>query len=457
MKTPAYYSIDQGREPDFNRQLAESAGDVLTPWGPAGELRSGRLPPGRGTPREEVARSQRERLYGAVVAAVSVRGYESTRVADLLELSGVSRKAFYAHFADKRECFLGAVRALVRAGTEIMLAGYEVPGDWEERARSGLGAFASLLAAQPAAARMCFVEVYAAGEPAIELIDGAFNGFEVVLATALEKTPERAGMPPEMVRALLGGMRKVFHTRLHRGQEAALAAVTPQLADWALAYRPPPRALRHPPAPAPPAAGPDPFTVHDQAERIIRAVATVVARRGYARTTVEEIVAEAACSLTTFYAHFENKEAAVLAALDRGGALMVAAIGPAYRRARSWPVAVRAAIGAMFAFALTEPDFARLGAVEVYAAGRNALEQRDAVMEALTPLLAPGYERNPEASPLAAEAIGGAIYALTYDQVRAGGPSSLPEIGPLATYIALAPFLGPDGACRVANGEGRIG
>ena len=34
-------------------------------------------------------------------------------------------------------------------------------------------------------------------------------------------------------------------------------------------------------------------------------------------------------------------------------------------------------------------------------------------------LLVPGYELEPDASPIAAEAIGGAIYALIYDQVKA--------------------------------------
>ena len=70
-------------------------------------------------------------------------------------------------------------------------------------------------------------------------------------------------------------------------------------------------------------------------------------------------------------------------------------------------------------------------------------------------LLGHGYELNPEASPIAAEAIGGAIYALTYDQVLKDGPESLPEIAPLATYIALTPFLGPEQAVRVANGDAR--
>ena len=429
---------------------------VRTPWGDAEELRQRKLSPGPGTPPEEVARSQRERLFGAMVAVVSEKGYEATRVSDLLEVSGVSRKAFYELFVDKRECFLSAIEALVQAGTAIMLHGYNTPGSWEERVETGLEAFTGLLAAQPAAARMCFVEIYGAGEPATELVDRTFNEFEEVLRGALEETEERAGMPPQVVRALIGGLRKVIHTRLHRGREAELAGMAPALTRWAMSYYPPPEPLRRGRRPKRTENGDlGALAEHDQAERIIRAMAEVVAERGYAETTLDEIVSRASCSLSTFYSYFEDKEEAMLATLDRGGALLLATVLPAFRRGGEWPQAVRTALGAMLSYAIEEPAFAKLGAVDVYAAGRRALEQRDQVMEGMGMLLAPGYELNPEASPIAAEAIGGAIYALTYDQVLAGGPESLPELAPLATYIALTPFLGAEEACRVANGDGR--
>ena len=68
---------------------------------------------GAGTPREEAEKNQRERLFAAMVATVASKGYEATTVADLVNLSGVSRSAFYRHFADKEECFLTAADALI--------------------------------------------------------------------------------------------------------------------------------------------------------------------------------------------------------------------------------------------------------------------------------------------------------------------------------------------------------
>src|SRR5262245_7429809 len=84
-----------------------------TPWGDADSLRERKLRPGQRLPAEEVARNQRLRLFAATVAVVAEKGYAETRVADLLELSGVSRSAFYEHFSDKQECLLAAVDALI--------------------------------------------------------------------------------------------------------------------------------------------------------------------------------------------------------------------------------------------------------------------------------------------------------------------------------------------------------
>jgi len=119
---------------------------------------------------------------------------------------------------------------------------------------------------------------------------------------------------------------------------------------------------------------------------------------------------------------------------------------PAFRRAASWEASVRAAYEAMFAFAMEEPEYTRLGAVEMYMVGREALRTRDTVMEGLEVLLVPGYEASPKTPPIAAEAIGGAIYALIRDQVMRKGPEGLPELAPLATYMTLAPFLGAEQA-----------
>jgi AcrR family transcriptional regulator len=425
---------------------------VRTPWGDADTLRDRKLRPGHRLPAEEVTRNQRERLFAALVAIVAEKGYEGTRVEDLLELSGVSRSAFYEHFSDKQDCLMAAIDAFLRPTVSaIAEADGELPG--EQQAQRALEGLLRLIVDQGAASRMCFVEIFAAGPRAVEEMDRATDAFRDFASAALEEIPGREEMPAELVKAIIGGLRKVIHTRLYRDEEAELLELAPQMLDWALSYPTPPAPLRRPRNRPP--AHPDRLEGYDPAERILRALASVVAERGYPAMTVGDIAARASISLSTFYAHFADKEEAMLAAVDSGSAQMLATTLPAFRRAPDWQHAVRGAFGSMFAFCAAEPEYTTLGAVDVYAAGKRALAQRDQVMEGMEALLVPGFERNPDASPIAAEAIGGAIYSMIYDQVMRSGAESMQEIAPLATYVTLAPFVSAEEACAAANGDGR--
>ncbi|HET6999390.1 MAG TPA: TetR/AcrR family transcriptional regulator [Solirubrobacterales bacterium] len=428
------------------------AAPVKTPWGDVDSLRERRLRPGQRLPRKEVKSNQRARLFAAMVAVCSEKSYEATRVADLLELSGVSRKAFYELFDDKRACMLAAVHALISPAVEAIAATDDVGGS-EERARQAFEAFIRLIVDQAPAAKMCFVEVFAAGAGGADEFDRATDAFLELSLKMLRNTPGRAKLPPEIVRAMLGGARKVIQTRLYLGNEAELVDLSPDLWAWAMSYTPPPEPLRPPRERA--RKSPAGLDGYDPVERILRALASVVAEKGYPQMTVSDVAERASISLSTFYSHFADKEEAMLAAVDSGSAQMLATTLPAFRRAPDWPHAVRGAYGAMFAFCAAEPDYTTLGAIDVYAAGRKAMEQRDGVMKGMEALLIPGYERNPDVSPVAGEAIGGAIYSMINDRIKQHGAASLQGIAPLATYVTLAPFVGPEEACEVANGDGR--
>ncbi|HVY79047.1 MAG TPA: TetR/AcrR family transcriptional regulator [Solirubrobacterales bacterium] len=425
---------------------------VRTPWGDSEKLRDRKMSAGRGTPREQSDKNQRERLFAAIVATVAEKGYEATRVEDLVELSGVSRSSFYRHFEDKEECFLAAISALVQPSLDVIEAG--MAGEEEIDLGQAQKAFEALLGrivAQPAAAKMCFVEVYAASG-GIAVVDSTMDAFEGLVARLLEQGGH-AGVPPEIVRALIGGVQKVIHKRLYRGEEAELPELAPQLWEWIFLYPPPPGPLR---------AGRRrhrqalPFEERQAAsnppERILRALAAVVAEKGYPETTVADVVKRAKTSQRTFYEHFSDKEDAMVAAIDSGSSQMLAAALPAFRRSSDWQHAVQATQQAMFSWGVGEPEYARLGAVEMYAAGKQALEKREQVTEGMEGLLAPGYELAPEAPAITAEAIGGALYALFYDWVKQKGAERLAEMVPHAVYITLTPFIGAEEAFEVATG-----
>src|SRR5689334_17059986 len=116
---------------------------VVTPWGDSETLREEMLTPGPSNLPESVVENQRQRLFGAMVASVAERGYADTRIADLVDTSGVSLRSFYDLFPDKQACFIGAVDALLRwtIGPVLESSG---PDDWEVDSIRRLGFAASL-------------------------------------------------------------------------------------------------------------------------------------------------------------------------------------------------------------------------------------------------------------------------------------------------------------------------
>jgi AcrR family transcriptional regulator len=408
------------------------------------------LRPGSGIPKAQVLQNQRERLFGAMIAVIAEKGYEATTIADLAELSGVSRSDFYEHFSGKQECFVAMLEAMVEPALGTISRVHASGG--EQRTKEVFELVTAMVASQPAAARICFIELYAAGPKAEAVVDQAFDVFESMALQGARESSERKGVPALMVRAVIGALRKIVQTRLYRGEDRELLAMTEQLWAWGTAYETPLEPLRSPRRPATPTHHFDGYTT---TERLIGAVAEVIAERGYQAMSSRAVAERASISLSTFYAHFADKEDAVVAALQRSEAQIFASVIPAARRAPDWRLAVRASIEAMLAYFAAEPTFAHLALVDVHGSGLKALAQRDRAVDSLVAMLAaPAYAENPEAPAVAGEAIGAAIYALLRHQLQQNGAESLPELAALATYMTLAPFVGSEEACQIANGDG---
>jgi AcrR family transcriptional regulator len=423
---------------------------TTTPWGDATQLRARRLRPGPGANPAAVTRNQRERMYAAMVAGVAENGYEATRVADVVKLSGVSRSAFYKHFDDKLDCFLATLDEIADLAQAELAKHYDPELPWEERLRVVTDAFLDLVLEQPAAARLCIVEVYAAGQEAVARLDRAVAAAETAVARAFAESGERDGMPRDVVRAIVGGIRKTVHSRVRRGEESELIEQLPQLIDWGLSYDPPPESLRRPRRGPDRGAAPQPDHVVPR-ERLVTAITDTIAERGYPDTTIIEIAEQASASLSTFYGNFDNKEEALLAALEREREQSLATASDAYDAAPDWPHAVLAGIDALFAFFAAEPAAASIAIVDAFTAGPGGVEGGDQTIWAFHVFLQPGLELVPDATPLVSEAIGNAVYSLVYGQIRKDRVERMRELTPTAVFVALAPFIGAERACAVAN------
>lgn len=192
--------------------------------------RPDQLPPGRhGLDPEYVAASQRARLLNAVVDAVADKGYQETRVTDIIARAGVSRKTFYEHFDEKEECFLAAyemeVSQIIEAAAQAFAG--DGPRPWPEQVRDGVRAFLGYLVEHPAAARVCIVDVMGAGQRAIARRDAAMRSFTYFVDAGRSEADHE--VPGRLALAILGGGYELIAAELIHGSAANLDRLAPDL------------------------------------------------------------------------------------------------------------------------------------------------------------------------------------------------------------------------------------
>jgi len=404
---------------------------VETPWGDSSSLRNLRLPPGPGKGPDKVLENQRRRLFAAMVAGAAEKGYAGTRIVDLAATAGVSSKAFYSHFPDKESCLLATVDAVLEKVDE--------------------GDPIDAVTAYPAAAMLCLLEAPTAGAGGLDRFDRLMGDLEERVAAAAAPALRADEAWEEIGRAYVGALTEVTRNRLLQGRESDLPQVVEALSMLASFYRPPAQPLASGFRRPPPAT--ETLEAPDRAERLFRALAVVVAARGYAGATVGEIVARAGVSNSVFYGYFANKEEAALAAIESGCAQIVAAVLPAFRRAGSWPDGVRPAMQAFFDFLAFRPALGQLVMVTANEMGPAGLKRREAGLRPLLEVFSRASLKARHAPASWFEGIAGAVYHLAYMTLRRDGPTALPRLAPIGAYLALAPFLGSEAATAIAGSQ----
>jgi AcrR family transcriptional regulator len=195
-----------------------------------------------------------------------------------------------------------------------------------------------------------------------------------------------------------------------------------------------------------------------QRERLLAALAHVVAAHGYKGATITEIVKAASVSSKAFYENFDSKEACFMAAFDAVLVHMKELVGEAVAPCVDWSQRVIAALHALLDFFEAEPALARLCLVEpVTATLAIAAHFREEVI-ACIPYLKLGRAESAEAASLpesTEDSLLGGLVVLTSRSILAGG-GPLPELLPDLVEFVLAPYLGPERAKALARAGHRL-
>ena len=192
------------------------------------------------------------------------------------------------------------------------------------------------------------------------------------------------------------------------------------------------------------------YVASSQRERLREAMVRVAAKKGYAATTITEVVETAGVSSATFYELFDDKESCFLEAFGAVNDVVVAHVTGAYIAAEGepWPQRIAAALRAMVELLAAEADIARLTMVEGTAAGDGARRLYGKALSSFVPFLEEGreYAKQNVLPPDTARFAIGAGTSMIFDEIRAGRGAELERILPDLVFAVLLPYLGPTAA-----------
>ena len=199
------------------------------------ERQAHQLPPGRhGLPRSFVVQNQRERILAAVADVASAASYAEMTVEGIIVTAGVSRRTFYEHFENKDDAFLAAYDEITALMVPQIFAAVEAASGFADKAAAGLGTFLDFLASEPAFARMCIVEVLAAGPDAIARRNNAMKAFADLIDYNARELLDDSVPTALTAETIVGGIYEVVYSRVLRGEIKELPGLLPEVAYSAL-------------------------------------------------------------------------------------------------------------------------------------------------------------------------------------------------------------------------------
>jgi AcrR family transcriptional regulator len=422
-----------------------------------------------GTTRRVDRRStQRERLIAGMIAACSRHGYEGANVSRTIAVAGVSRPTFYEYFTDKHDCFLAAHRELAQLLVREIERAVSAVGP-DQAVQAAIRRFVELSQEYPDRADLLTNETMAGGRAALDAHDRMMEQMSEAVERARAKASARMLTPDLPIQMVFGAGRWLLAPALRRG-EHDLSALADDLTNWVDSYMAPSAEHRWStldPGPAlpssphvtevslrpPPAIPPGrprlskADVARNQRERILYATANVAAAKGYVASTIADITASAGVDRRVFYKHFRDKQQAFLAIHEFAIHQVMTLAASAFFSVTAWTDRVWEAMRATTQFEATHPIITHIGHVESHAVGAPAIQRIDDSRAAFTIFLQEGSQLTSESlSRTAMEAIAGAVFEIGYRQVRRGQSEQISRLAPHATYLVLAPFMGPAAA-----------
>jgi AcrR family transcriptional regulator len=176
-------------------------------------------------PRGPVAGGQRGRLLAATERLIAEKGATATTIEAIVKGAGVSSVTFYEHFRDKEECFVAAFEKAVEEVKAEVRKAISAEAARADQVRAGLAALLVAIDAEPARARLCFVEAQKGGPRMRARYDEELGRVAAELDDPLGE-------------AIAGGLAWSLRERLELGGEGSVQDLLPRMTEAVLAPEP---------------------------------------------------------------------------------------------------------------------------------------------------------------------------------------------------------------------------
>ena len=191
---------------------------------------------------------------------------------------------------------------------------------------------------------------------------------------------------------------------------------------------------------------------HEHRVRLVQALGSAAADRGFAATTIADIVREAGVSKRTFYEHFSSKESCFLELYRLVSASALRTLSEALPPDRPWQSQVELALGAYLAHLSAGPRLLRMLFVDVHHLGEAGAAVRREVMQHLADFMlqtvnrpGPGGMPGRALSPTMAMAAVGGIHELVLQAIEQQQEAELTRLTTAACEIVRALAHATDG------------
>src|SRR5437764_4316084 len=177
--------------------------------------------------------------------------------------------------------------------------------------------------------------------------------------------------------------------------------------------------------------------LHQHRSRLLEGMAIAVSRKGYADTTIADIVGEASVSRRTFYEHFSTKAECLVALYEAASHNALKVLRGAVDPTREWEQQVEGALRAYLEGMASNPVLMRTLFIEILHLGVEGLAARRRVNQEIADYMLEVVGRD-KVTPELAMAVVGGINELVLQAIEDGRVERLAELTPTAWALVKA-------------------